>query len=91
LIASVFWGEAGAKLVENGAEEIGPGLLAQAGGFGALGGGLASVFFQIHAEVTVPSLDDWEKEWGINSPRSVQPKLLPADFQSSPTAISQAN
>ena len=31
-------------MVENGAEEIGPGLRAQAGGFGALGGGLASVF-----------------------------------------------
>jgi len=35
-----------------------------------------------HAEVTVPSLDDWEKEWGKNSQRSVQPKLLPVDFRS---------
>ena len=36
-----------------------------------------------HAEVTVPSLDDWEKEWGGgNSQRSVQPKLLPVDFRS---------
>jgi integrase len=32
-----------------------------------------------HAEVTVPSLDDWEKEWGENSQRSMQPKLLPVD------------
>jgi hypothetical protein len=31
----------------------------------------------VHAEVTVPSLDDWEKEWGKNSQHSVQPKLLP--------------
>src|ERR1019366_846948 len=30
-----------------------------------------------HAEVTVPSLDDWEKEWEKNSQRNVQPKLLP--------------
>jgi hypothetical protein len=30
-----------------------------------------------HAEVTVLSLDDWEKEWEKNSQRNVQPKLLP--------------
>jgi hypothetical protein len=35
-----------------------------------------------HAEVTVPSLDDWEKEWGNNSQHKVQPKLLPVDFRS---------
>jgi integrase len=35
-----------------------------------------------HAEVTVPSMDDWEKEWGENSQRSMQPKLLPVDFRS---------
>jgi hypothetical protein len=29
---------------------------------------------------TVPSLDDWEKEWGGNSQRSVQPKLLPVYY-----------
>jgi hypothetical protein len=34
-----------------------------------------------HAEVTVPSLDDWEKEWRKNSQRSVQPKLLPVCFR----------
>jgi len=44
-----------------------------------------------HAEVTVPSLDDWEKEWGKNSQRSVQPKLLPVDFRPTLTSISYAN
>jgi integrase len=32
-----------------------------------------------HAEVTVPSLDDWEKEWEKNPQRNAQPKLLPVD------------
>jgi len=32
------------------------------------------------AEVIVPSLDDWEKEWGRNPQRSVQSKLLPVGF-----------
>jgi hypothetical protein len=41
-----------------------------------------------HAEVTVPSLDDWEKEWGKNSQLNVQPKLLPVDFRSPLAAIS---
>jgi hypothetical protein len=40
-----------------------------------------------HAEVTVPSLDDWEKEWGKNSPRNVQPTLLPVDFRPPAEAI----
>jgi hypothetical protein len=44
-----------------------------------------------HADVTVPSLDDWEKEWGKNSQRSVQPKLLPVDFRSALKTISQVN
>jgi len=44
-----------------------------------------------HAEVTVPSLDDGEKEWGENSQRSVQPKLLPVDFRSPLGAIAQLN
>src|ERR1035441_1591636 len=35
-----------------------------------------------HAEVTVPSLDDWEKDWQENPQRSVQPKLLPVGFRS---------
>jgi hypothetical protein len=44
-----------------------------------------------HAEVTVPSLDDWEKEWGKNSQRNVQPKLLPVDFRSSSATSAQSN
>jgi integrase len=34
-----------------------------------------------HAEVTVPSLDDWEKDWQENPQRNAQPKLLPVDFR----------
>jgi hypothetical protein len=44
-----------------------------------------------HAEVTVPSLDDWEKEWGKNSQRAVQPKLVPVDFRSPLVAVAQSN
>jgi len=36
-----------------------------------------------HAEVTVPSLADWEKDWQENPQRNGQPKLLPVDFRSS--------
>ena len=43
-----------------------------------------------HAEVTVPSLDDWEKEWGKNSPSNAQPKLLPVDFRQPQPAAAQA-
>ncbi|MGB7747913.1 MAG: hypothetical protein WBN75_11560 [Verrucomicrobiia bacterium] len=43
------------------------------------------------AEVTVPSLDDWEKEWGKNSQRNVQPKLLPVDFRLPSAAVAQSN
>jgi len=32
-----------------------------------------------HAEVTVPSLDDWEREW--------KKKLLPVDFRSSAVGL----
>lgn len=35
-----------------------------------------------HAEVTVPSLDDWERNWEKNPQPSAQPKLLPVDFRS---------
>jgi hypothetical protein len=31
-------------------------------------------------------LDDWEKEWGKNSQRNVQPRLLPVDFPSASVA-----
>src|ERR1035441_408903 len=34
-----------------------------------------------HAEVTVPSLADWEKDWQENPQGSVQPKLLSVDFR----------
>jgi len=44
-----------------------------------------------HAEVTVPSLDDWEKDWQENPQRSAQPKLLPVDFRSPVAAIAQTN
>jgi hypothetical protein len=45
----------------------------------------------VHAEVTVPSLDDWEREWGGNLKRNAQPKLLPVDFRSPLAAIAQSN
>ena len=35
-----------------------------------------------HAEVTVPSLDDWERDWQVNLQCSVQPELLPMHFRS---------
>jgi hypothetical protein len=44
-----------------------------------------------HAEVTVPSLDDWEKKWGKNPHRNVQPKLPPVDFHSPLAAIARSN
>jgi hypothetical protein len=44
------------------------------------------------AEVIVPSLDDWEKEWGEgNSQYRVQPKLLPVDFRSLLATVAQSN
>jgi len=44
-----------------------------------------------HAEVTVPSLADWENYWQENPQRSVQPKLLPVNFRSPLEAIRQSN
>ena len=44
-----------------------------------------------HAEVTVPSLDDWEKDWQENPQRSAQPKLLPVDFRSPLASLAQSN
>src|ERR1017187_8651003 len=43
------------------------------------------------AEVTVPSLDDWGKEWVKNSKRNVQPKLLPVNFRLTMVPTVQAN
>ena len=44
-----------------------------------------------HAEVTVPSLADWEKDWQNNPQRNVQPKLAPTDFQPSLATITRLN
>jgi hypothetical protein len=44
-----------------------------------------------HAEVTVPSLADWEKDWQENPQRNAQPKLLPMDFLLSLATIVQSN
>jgi hypothetical protein len=51
------------------------------------------------AEVTVPSLDDWEKEWeraenvesGKRKVEMPQPKLLPVDFRLPSAAVAQSN
>ena len=40
-----------------------------------------------HAEVTVPSLDDWEKQWKKNPQGMEKPKVVAVDFQTpQPTA-----
>jgi len=39
-----------------------------------------------HAEVTVPSLDDWEKEWQRKPQGVTQPKLVPVDFRAQQVA-----
>ena len=44
-----------------------------------------------HAEVTVPSLADWEKDWQENPQRSPQQKLLPVNFRSAAAAIARSN
>jgi len=44
-----------------------------------------------HAEVTVPSLADWEKEWQENPKRSAQPKLVPIDFWPPPAVSTRLN
>jgi hypothetical protein len=44
-----------------------------------------------HAEVTVPSLDDWEKDWRENPQRGTQPKLVSVGFRSAITGNLQAN
>jgi hypothetical protein len=47
--------------------------------------------YETKAEVTVPSLDDWEKDWQENPQRCGQPKLLPVDFRSLLAASPQSN
>jgi hypothetical protein len=44
-----------------------------------------------HAEVTVPSLADWEKDWQENPQRIAQLKLLPVHFRLPVAAITQSN
>ena len=44
-----------------------------------------------HAEVTVPSLADWEKDWEKYSQRNARPKLLPVDFRLPFAAFAQSN
>jgi integrase len=44
-----------------------------------------------HAEVTVPSLDDWEKEWKDHLQHTTTSMLLPVSYRSSLQASSQAN
>jgi hypothetical protein len=49
------------------------------------------LFYAKHAEVTVPSLADWEKDWQENPKRSFQPKFLPVDFLSTLAADAHTN
>jgi integrase len=42
-----------------------------------------------HAEVTVPSLDDWEKQWKKNPQGVEQPKVVAVNFQAPPPAADQ--
>ena len=42
-----------------------------------------------HAEVTVPSLDDWEKQWQKNPQGMEKPKVVAVDFQALESNTSQ--
>jgi hypothetical protein len=44
-----------------------------------------------HAEVTVPSLADWKKDWQENPQRNFQSKLLPLNFRLPMVPTAQAN
>jgi len=44
-----------------------------------------------HAEVTMPSLADWEKDWQENPQRSGQPKLLAVDFTSLVVTVTESS
>jgi hypothetical protein len=43
------------------------------------------------AEVTVPSLADWEKDWQENPQRNTLPKSIPVDYRSSLVVVAQSN
>jgi hypothetical protein len=49
------------------------------------------VEYSKRAEVTVPSLDDWEKDWQENPQSNVQPKLMPVDFRPPLASLAQSN
>ena len=40
------------------------------------------------ADVTVPSLDDWEKQWKKNPQGMEKPKVVAVDFQAQPCSAS---
>jgi hypothetical protein len=44
-----------------------------------------------YAEVTVPPLADWEKEWHENSQRNASPKLVPVNYRPRLATTAQAN
>ena len=44
-----------------------------------------------HAEVTVPSLADWEKNWQENTRCSTHPNFLPVNFRLPMLPTAQAN
>ena len=44
-----------------------------------------------HAEVTVPSLADWEKDWQENPQRNMQSKVLAVDIRSHLAFVAQSN
>lgn len=67
-----------------------PGTVCATGVGAQLQGG-ASGSYARHAEVTVPSLADWEKDWEKNPQRNLPPKLLPVDFRSPLAATGQSN
>jgi hypothetical protein len=54
------------------------------------GVGFAALYAK-HAEVTVPSLADWEKDWQENPQRNIQTKLLQVNFQLPLALLVQSN
>lgn len=44
-----------------------------------------------HAEVTVPSLDDWEKDWQEKPQRGVQTELVPVNSRLPLATVAQSN
>jgi hypothetical protein len=44
-----------------------------------------------HAEVTVPSLDDWERQWKENPQGMQKPELVSVDFQECRTSVAEVN